>query len=295
VIGIAILASWGSTFSAEKFSNLVIEDGDFKVHAYVAKPKVFESQEPELKKYPVAILFHAWNGLSEEVVYFADRLAGHGYYVIAPDLFRGVASKSTNSIWNIINSISTKQDRMNVDVDLTLNYILNLQPVNNQTIDSTKIMSGPGFCFGGTQSLILSNRWPTAGTVTLYGTYIQELADADDSKAWGKIGNPDSSAVDIYKSEVLGIYGDLDTRPGKKDAEKFETALNAKGINNTISMYKNVGHAFVNEVAHEKASAPGHEEAVKAWDEVVAFMKSSNGVSDFTDFKPVEPATKKNL
>merc|ERR1712151_648859 len=107
------------------------------------------------------------------------------------------------------------------DVDATLKYILNLEPVNNQAVDASKILYGPGFCFGGTQSLVLSSRWRTAGTITLYGTYITELSNAD-SPSWGKIGNPGEDSK--FKSPVLGVYGDLDTRPGPQHVQEFEKA-----------------------------------------------------------------------
>ena len=279
VIGIVILASWGRAFSSEKFSNIVIEDGDLKINAYVAKPKAFETQQTELTKYPTAILFHAWNGLSEEMTYFADRLAEQGIYAVAPDLFRGTSSESTNILWNVLNVVTTRQAQIDKDVDATLKYLLNLQPVNNHTIDKTKIVSGPGFCYGGTQSLVLSSRWRTAGTVTLYGTYIRELGDAD-SKGWGKIGHPGEDSE--FKSPVLGIYGDLDRAPGPKDVEKFEQALNAKGIANTIKMFNDVGHAFVTEKTHSDADMSGHNQAVEAWDEVISFFENNNGTSDLT-------------
>ena len=83
VIGIAIGAAAGQTFSAGKFSNLIIEgENKQKIHTYVAEPQGFNEQQKRLTKYPVAILFHAWNGLSEDITYFADKLAAHGYYAI---------------------------------------------------------------------------------------------------------------------------------------------------------------------------------------------------------------------
>ena len=296
IIVIVFLASWGRTFSSDKFSNIVIEDGDSKINAYVAKPKEFETQQIEVTKYPTAIVFHAWNGLSEEVTYFADRLAEQGMYAIAPDLFRGVSSESTNILWNIINVISNRQAQMDKTIDATLKYLLTLEPVNNNIIDKTKIVSGPGFCFGGTQSLVLSSRWRTAGTITLYGTFIRELSDAN-SEAWGRIGHPGEDSE--FKSPLLGIYGDLDRAPGPKDVEKFEQALNTKGIDNTIKMFNGVGHAFVNEKTHADIDSSGHKQAREAWDEVITFFKTNNGISDLAELDPtsasaVSPAPPKS-
>jgi len=286
VIGIAIGAAAGQTFSAGKFSNLIIEgENKQKIHTYVAEPQGFNEQQKRLTKYPVAILFHAWNGLSEDITYFADKLAAHGYYAIVPDLFRGTASEGTNFLWNSMNMLLfATQKRMDADVDMTLNYLLNFKPRKNNTVDVTRITSGPGFCYGGTQSLILSSRWNMAGTVTLYGTYIQELKEKD-AKAWGKIGHPDSRDSTKYTAPVMGIYGDLDTRPSPAQAKAFEKALNERGIPNRISIYEGVNHAFVKKVAHKKESHPGHSRAVAAWDEIVTFMKSNNATSDLSSFE----------
>lgn len=250
----AFCAAFFSTTPATEFTNVefTAKDGITKLHAYLAKPSAMGATD----KAPAAIVFHAWNGMSEEPVYFADRLAEQGYVAIAPDLFRNVASAETNLVRNIFNVITAPQARMNEDADAALAYLTALPEVN-----TSHIVSGPGFCFGGTQSLVFAARHPVAATVTCYGTWISELANAS-STAWGELG----------QTPVLGIYGALDTRPSPAEAEAFRAALSERNVEHNVSIYAGVGHAFVTPHAHEDATDPTHSQAVSAWSQVTDFL-----------------------
>jgi dienelactone hydrolase len=57
-----------------------ISDGDSTARAYV--------DVPEGARAGVVVL-HAWWGLNDDVVTYADRLVKAGYAVIAPDMFHG--------------------------------------------------------------------------------------------------------------------------------------------------------------------------------------------------------------
>ena len=147
---------------------------------------------------------------------------------------------------------------MSADADAALEYLRSLG-----TVDDTEIISGPGFCFGGTQSLVFASRHQTAATITCYGTYISELADST-GVSWGKIG--------AQGSPVLGIYGELDARPSPAQAEAFRAALTARGVAHNVSIYPEVGHAFITPDAHRHAEHVGHAQAVAAWEQIVRFV-----------------------
>ena len=202
---VMFLAAWAQTFPSTKFTNIKYDVDGTTVHAYLAEPV------SPTNSTPAAILFHAWNGMSEEMTYFADQLAKQGYYAIVPDLFRGTASPGLNILWNVLMVMSTPREQMNLDSDAALQY---LKTIGN--VDQDRISSGPGFCFGGSEALIFASRHKLAATVTCYGSYIKELHDKD-AKAWGslKTGGP-----------VLGIYGEEDTMPPPESVKKFEKALN---------------------------------------------------------------------
>ncbi|CAB9512456.1 K01061 carboxymethylenebutenolidase [Seminavis robusta] len=243
---------------ATDFTNVSYDNGQGKtLHAYLAKPPDYMNDPT--KKYPGAVILHAWNGMSEEPVYFADLLARQGYVVIAPDLFRNIATSEINIPWNIATTLSTPQHRMDQDVDAAISYLTG----SVQNVDSTRVFSGPGFCFGGSQALNLSIRRAMAGTITLYGANIDGLQDPNNNDLWGELG--------IRETQVLGIYGADDGAPTPDEARGFESALNTRNIGNTVTIYDGVGHAFVSPKNHRA----GQSQAVEAWNQVVSVM---NGV-----------------
>src|SRR5213592_1721502 len=44
---------------------------------------------PSRGQSPSVVVFHPWWGLNDDVIAYADRLAGAGFSVVAPDLVRG--------------------------------------------------------------------------------------------------------------------------------------------------------------------------------------------------------------
>jgi carboxymethylenebutenolidase len=258
------LVSLGLIGEATDFTNVSYDNGQGQtLHAYLAKPPNYQPTQ----SYPAAVVLHAWNGMSEEPVYFADLLAQQGFIVIAPDLFRNVATCEVNLPWNIATTLLTPQDRMDSDIDAAITYLTG----SVEGVDSSRVLSGPGFCFGGSQALNLSIRRVMAGTITLYGANIDELQDAQNNDLWGELGK--------FRTKVLGIYGADDGNPSPDEATAFQRALSARNITNTVTIYDGVGHAFVNPEDHRS----GIPQPVEAWNQVVSFMKgiasTGNGVS----------------
>lgn len=241
--------------SATKYTNVEFSNSDGKtLFGYLSTPPNYD---PSLNQsYPVAIVLHAWNGMSEEPTYFADLIAANGDYVaFAPDLFRGVSANELNIPWNIFTVSVTPQSRMDSDLDAAMEYLKTLGSVNASTI-----VSGPGFCFGGSQALALSKRMSTAATISLYGSSISGFQDPNDDDQWGMLGS----------SPILGIYGAEDQAPSVEEANGFEQALIARNATYNITIYDGVGHAFVNPDAHRE----GDQQATDAWDQVISYMTS---------------------
>ena len=207
---------------------------------YLAQP---EGDGP----HPAVLLLHEWWGLNKEITVLADALAQEGYVVFAPDAYRGrVGDAVPGALWL---RLTTPDAQIHADLDSALTYLRNLPEV-----DPTRIAS-MGFCFGGEQSLQLSLRQPEnlAATVMYYGSVVTapELLRplADD-------GQP-----------VLGIFGETDNSIPVAEVQQFAAAMDNLRIENEVTIYPGVGHAFVND---ENYNQPGP--AGEAWQQAVAFL-----------------------
>lgn len=263
--------------SATEFTNVEYTnaDGD-TLYAYLATPPGYDSESDNT--YPTALVFHAWNGMGDEPVYFADLLAAEGYIVLAPDLFRGVSAPMLFIPWNIISVVTAPQSRMDADVNTAISYLDMLG-----TTDMDLLVSGPGFCFGGSQALELARRRSVAATVSLYGSSIAELNVNTTDEDWGMLG--------ADGSPILGIFGEEDNAPSPEAAMAFQEALEQRDIVHNVTIYPGVGHGFVRPTDH----ASGETQVVEAWEQVVEFLTNvaTNGGRDVYSTRRVKQATKR--
>jgi dienelactone hydrolase len=66
---------------------------------------------------------------------------------------------------------------------------------------------------------------------------------------------------------VLGIYGEQDGNIPVDRVRAFEQALKARNVENTITVYPGVGHAFVKSDTYRNGAA-----AEQAWRQMVQFL-----------------------
>ena len=131
-------------------------NGEPDVLAYVAKP---EGDGP----FPTVIMIYEFFGMNELIIGKAEGLADEGYYVVAPDTFRGsTTSWIPRAIYQVI---STPSERVNKDLDSVYAWLESQPEVADDRIAIA------GFCYGGRASLLYSlhnNR--LAATVVFYGS-----------------------------------------------------------------------------------------------------------------------------
>jgi carboxymethylenebutenolidase len=215
-------------------------NGGPDVKAYLAKP---DGPGP----FPVVIIIHEFFGLNESIVGKAEGLAEEGYYVIAPDTFRGsTTSWIPRAIYQVITN---KPEQVNADLDSVYAWL-----ESHPELDSDRIGIA-GFCYGGRASLLYSlHNEGIAATVVFYGS-----------------PETDPEILKSLPGPVLGIFGGADMSIPVNEVKAFETGLNAAGIQNEITIYEDQPHAFVKDIHSIRAGGVQAE----AWNQMLDFLEKN--------------------
>jgi carboxymethylenebutenolidase len=212
------------------------------VAAYVARPS-----NPSASPMPAVIMIHEFWGLRSSILGKADALADEGYIVVAPDTYRGaVTSWLPRAIYL---SATTPTERVNDDLDTVFTWLA-AQP----DVDADRIMV-MGFCYGGGKALRYSLHNPDiAATGVFYGSLLD-----------------DPSILQNLPGPVLGIFGAEDQSPSPEQVARFEAGLQGAGIPHEITLYPNVGHAFLTDM--EAIRTDTTQSA--AWQQFLDFLRQT--------------------
>jgi carboxymethylenebutenolidase len=209
---------------------------------YLAVP---EGQGP----HPAILLIHEWWGLNEGMTVLADALAEEGYVVFAPDAYRGnVTAAFPRALWL---RLTTPGEQVEADMDSALAYLRGLDNIDSERVASM------GFCFGGGHSLQLGLRQSEnlALTIIYYGAVVTD---------------PDLLAPLTDGQPVLGIFAEEDNTIFPEEVTEFEAALNSLDIENEITIYPGVDHAFVTEDNYNQPGPAGD-----AWNQTLMFLEEN--------------------
>lgn len=193
-------------------------------------------------------MIHEWWGLNEDTTILADVFRGKVAREAA-EAFRGKVAREAAEARKQTTEIPATQ--ITSDLDAAFRFLTTLPKVRRDKIASL------GFCFGGTQSMRMVARNPgLASVVIFYGGCPFQTAS--------KLGNIDKAGP------VLGIYGEKDQGFPVEQVRNFEAAFWERGIPHTITIYPNVGHAFVKSTTYNKGGAPE-----QAFIQAVSFLKQN--------------------
>lgn len=246
VAAIAGIIAWDAFFPSQQatdFTNVTYPGADgVTLNGYFTRP---DGPGP----FPAVLMVHEFFGINGDIIKKADLLAQQGYAVLAVDAYRGkTTSQIPRAIWLVS---ATPQEQIAADIDAGYRYLAGLPEV-----DPSRIASA-GFCFGGTQVMKLATRNPDlAATAIFYGS--------------GPIADPAALGVMDQGGPVLGIYGAEDSSIPLEEVRAFELAMQARGVENTVTVYPGVGHAFVH---YDTLIVPGA--AQDAWNQMLVFFKEN--------------------
>lgn len=190
---------------------------------------------------PAVIMIHEFWGLKPSILGKADALAQEGYFVVAPDTFRGqTTSWLPRAIWQTLRQ---PEENLLSDLDAVYRWL-----VAHPQVDPERIMV-MGFCYGGGAAL----RYSLTNTgLSATGIFYGSLTTDDVARLPGP---------------VLGIFGAEDRSIPVAEVNAFEAALSSAGVPHDITLYDGVGHAFVKDIEDIRAGGTDAE----AWTAFLAF------------------------
>ena len=191
---------------------------------------------------PGVVILHAWWGLNDDVITYADRMAAAGFAVAAPDLFDGKIATTIDDA-----------DRLSSDADEG-----SCETIVAAAVDRLAERLGPdaplaavGFSFGAAWAIWApTERDRVRATVVYYGTWVDSVL--------GRATVP-----------VLGHFAEDDPYETAETVTEFEQGLRDAGREAIIQRYPGTGHWF----AEPSRDAYRPEDAELAFERTVAFLR----------------------
>jgi len=195
---------------------------------------------------PRVLLLHPWWGLNDDVRGLADRLAGSGFLVAAPDLFRGK-----------IATTFEEADRLVSEFDEDFGNAASLAALDALLAEAGS--QGPaaaiGLSFGAAWALWLPAKRPQVGASVVY---------------YGTMTGPSLAGS---RAPVLGHFAESDPYEDDESIAAFEKGLAEVGRELEIHRYQGTGHWF----AEPSQDAYVPAAADLAFERTVAFLKRHLG------------------
>ena len=205
---------------------------------YLAKPS-------DEGVFPGIVMIHEWWGLNDNIKEMAEKLASHGYVVLAVDLYNGEVATTSDQARQLISSFDTDAGIQN------MNFAASFIQENH----NVEKLGSIGWCFGGGQSLNLAlNNLDMDATVIYYGSLVTE-----------------QESLSAISWPVLGIFAELDQGIPVETVNGFESSLDELDIPNEIHIYPGVDHAFANPSGERYAP----DESKDAWKKTLEFLESN--------------------
>ena len=168
---------------------------------------------------PGMVLFHAFRGLTQEFIDFAEFYAEKGYIAVAPDLYKGEVTTDLTVAGQLMEAMDEEEC-----TDMAVSWV--------DWIRAHEGCSGKvgtvGWCLGGTWSLNTSVATPVDATVVYYGS----VAKTEEE-------------LSALESHVLGHFGTQDQYFGKDMVDAFEVEMKKAGKPFATYWYE-ADHAFAN-------------------------------------------------
>jgi carboxymethylenebutenolidase len=239
---------------------ITAKDADIRVddsamRLYVAAPK-------PAGKYPGILLYCEIFQLTAPIRRAAERLAGHGFVVAAPEIYHRIERPGVvmpyddiGRIWGNEDARKTAVAEFDADAAATLEYL------NTHPQVSPGRLGTMGFCIGGHLAWRAALRPEVKAAVCCYPTGVHNGKLGKDADA-GTLGR-----LKEIKAEMLIVFGEVDPHVPAEGRTILINALAAAGVKHTVRLAPGE-HAFMRDEGMRYDSAA----ADAVWSEAVGLF-----------------------
>jgi carboxymethylenebutenolidase len=245
---------------------IVTKDADVRVddsvmRLYVAAPKM-------PGKYPGVLMYSEIFQLTGPIRRSAERLAGHGFVVAAPEIYHRIERPGTvipyddsGRMWGNEDARRTPVAAFDADARASLDFLAAHPMV------APGQLATMGFCIGGHLALRAALQPDVKAAVCCYPTGVHngklgKDADAGTLKRLGEI-----------KGELLVVFGEVDPHVPAEGRQVIADALRAAGVRHTIRAMPGGEHAFM----RDEGSRYDPALADAVWAEAVELLRRVSG------------------
>ena len=232
---------------------LMVDDSLMRV--YVAAPEA-EGQ------YPGILFYSDIYQLGRPITLLADRLAGYGYVVAAPEIFHRLETVGTVIEPNDLGRMRGNDDARQTGIsEYDADGLAVLEWLKAQNNVASGKLGALGFCIGGHLALRAALQSQVKATVCCYPTGIHS----------GKLGRGIADTIERIreiKGEVLTIFGTFDPHVPPEGRQKILQAFQKAEVNNKTVTYQ-ANHTFMRDDGYRYD--PVATDA--AWVEITRFLK----------------------
>jgi carboxymethylenebutenolidase len=237
-----------------KQQNIGITVDDSLMRVYVASP------EPA-GRYPGILYYSDIYQLGRPITLLADRLAGYGYVVAAPEIFHRLEPIGTviepGELGRLQGNDAARRTAI-AEYDADARGVLDWLATQEQVAPGQ--IGAMGFCIGGHLAFRAALQPEVKGTVCCYPTGVHS----------GKLGRGTADTIDLLQEiqgKLLTIFGSLDPHVPPEGREQILQALAKAGTDHQTLLYE-ANHTFMRDDGYRYD--PVATDA--AWVEIIQFF-----------------------
>jgi len=229
--------------------------GDSLMRVYVAEPAIAGT-------YPGILFYSDIYQLGRSITLLADRLAGYGYVVAAPEIFHRLEAIGTAIEPGALGRLQgndaarrTRTQEFDADATAVLDWLATYESVRSEQLGAI------GFCIGGHLAFRAALQPRVRATVCCYPTGIHS----------GKLGGDRADSLERaaeIRGQLLLIYGDRDPHVPPDGRQKIMRRLHEIGLVYHVRTY-DANHTFMRDDGDRYDPVATD----MAWSEIVAFFE----------------------